>query len=66
MVRLIKSLIENEFGTEFKTYGVKINGKNFYDLSLDKQSVTDFKNRLNKTEGNVEQIDYLIEDFLSK
>lgn len=66
MVRVIQSLVANEFGTEFKTYGVKIGGKKFYDLSLDKQSVTDFKNRLNKTNKNTEQIDYLIEDFLSK
>lgn len=62
---LITSIVLDEDNKERTTYGVKLCGKCYYDLSLDRDLVLRFIEFLNSTPEPSACIDVVIEDFLS-
>lgn len=60
---LIISEIYDENDEPHQSFGIKLNGKCYYDLSLNKKLVERFIEFLNQDEAPTANLDVIIEDF---
>ena len=64
-VKMVNSIVFDDFGTPHKSYGIAVGDKTFYDISLDKLLIEKFVEFLNDDEMPLAEIEILIEDLLS-
>lgn len=62
---IIESTVFDEQKVAHKTYGVRVNDKSYYDISLDKELILKFVEFLNNDEAPEAEIEVIIEDLLS-
>ncbi len=63
--KLIESIVFDEQNIAHKTYGVQVMGKDYHDISLDKDLILKFVEFLNNDEAPDAEIEVIIEDLLS-